>query len=321
MLAQALRGARENELPIWIHLQFPRCPHLIILEYSDVPSEYSRFPPLIIALIKGASESLAGPAALVDVSGFSIEETGAAQMQALWVRGGFPRSFLAVSEAASQRWRQDFIRTFLERDLAQPGITIRSETMLRFWTMLAHYHGQTWNGSELARALSSNDKSLRHYLDLLTGAQVIRRLPPWHENIGKRQAKSPKVYVRDSGLLDALLDIPSWASLLGHPKSGSSWEGFAVEQILQTTHTRPAYFWSTHSGAELDLLLFLNGKRVGIEFKAGTTPGVTKSLHIARADLKLDRTFIVHAGEHRFPLAPGVEAVSLPEILTLLPTL
>ena len=169
--------------------------------------------------------------------------------------------------------------------------------------------------------MGSNDKSLRHYLDLLTGAQVIRQLQPWHENLGKRQVKSPKVYLRDSGLLHSLLDVAGWDPLLGHPKLGASWEGFALEQILQTTPTRQAWFWSTHSGAELDLLLFLNGKRIAIEFKAGASPVMTKSLHVARADLKLDHAFIVHPGEHRYPVAPGVDAIPLPEILTLLPAL
>ncbi len=271
------------------------------------------------SLIKGVSESLAGRAATVDVSGFTLDEVGAENLKTLWQRGGFPKSYLADSEPASLRWRQEFIRSFLERDLPQLGITVPAETMLRFWTMLAHYHGQTWNGSELSRSLAINDKSLRRYLDLLTGAQVIRQLQPWHENLGKRQVKAPKLYLRDSGLLHALLGVSSWPDLLGHPKFGASWEGFAVEQILQRTRVRQAFFWGTHAGAELDLLLMINGLRVGIEIKAAASPVMTRSLAIARADLKLDRAFIVHPGASRYPVAPGVEAVPLPALLEELP--
>ncbi len=272
-------------------------------------------------LMKAASESLAGRATFVDLGGLSIDEVGGTQLLPLWLRGGFPRSYLATTDATSFRWRNDFVRTFLERDIPQLGVAIPTERLLRFWTMLAHYHGQIWNGTELSRALGFSDKTLRGYLDLLSGAYVLRQLQPWHENLRKRQVKAPKAYVRDSGLLHALLAIESWHGLAGHPKFGASWEGFAIEQILTATSCRQAYFWSTHNNAELDLMLILNGSRYGFEFKASASPGMTKSLHVASADLSLTRSFIVYPGEARYPVSASVEAISLPELLTLLPML
>ncbi len=272
-------------------------------------------------LMKAASESLAGRASFIDLGGLSINEVGGAQLLPLWLRGGFPKSFLATNETTSLRWRNDFVRTFLERDIPQLGVTIPSERLLRFWTMLAHYHGQIWNSADLSRSLGLSDKTLRGYLDLLSGAYVLRQLQPWHENIGKRQVKAPKAYVRDSGLLHALLAIETWHGLVGHPKFGASWEGFAIEQILNATSCRQAYFWSTHNKAELDLMLILNGSRIGFEFKASVSPAMTKSLHIASSDLNLSRSFIVYPGEARYHLSANVEAISLPELLTLLPAL
>jgi len=267
------------------------------------------------ALVKGVSESLAGRAGFVDLGGFELGDVGAAKQNRLWLRGGLPRSFLAKDESTSLDWRQDFIRTFLERDMPQLGIRIPSATLLRFWTMVAHYHGQVWNGAELARALALSEKTVRSYLDLLTGAFVLRQLPPWFENLGKRQYKAPKVYVRDSGLLHALLSIEDTLELAGHPKHGASWEGFALEQVLSVADSRQAFYWGTHSGAELDLMLMLGGKRYGVEFKCADAPVMTKSLHIALEDLKLERAWIVYPGTENYPVHEKVRVCPLRDVL------
>ena len=267
------------------------------------------------ALIRGVSESLAGRIGFVDLGGFDVREVGEKNLRRLWVRGGFPRSFLARTDAASVERRQDLVRVILERELPQLGPRIPAETLRRFWMMLAHYHGQTWNGSELARALDASEPTVHRYLDLLTGAFLVRQLPPWFVNIGKRQLRAPKIYLRDSGIVHALLGVRNWHDLLGHPKFGASWEGFGVEQVLNVTGSRNAYFWGTHSGAELDLLLMHRGKHYGIEFKAGDAPTMTKSLHIALNDLKLERAWIIYPGVHTYPVHEKVEAMPLAEFL------
>lgn len=285
---------------------------------ADRPKSNTKFLLLGSAspdLVKGVSESLAGRAGFVDLSGLELTEVGTAKQSQLWLRGGLPRSFLARDERASLDWRQDFIRTFLERDVPQLGIRIPSATLLRFWTMVAHYHGQIWNGAELARALALSEKTVRSYLDVLTGAFVLRQLQPWFENVGKRQYKAPKVFVRDSGLLHALLSIEERLELAGHPKHGASWEGFALEQVLSVTDSRQAFFWGTHSGAELDLLLMLGGKRYGVEFKCADAPVMTKSLHIALTDLKLERAWIVYPGPENYPVHEQVRVCSLADCL------
>jgi len=268
-------------------------------------------------VVRGVSESLAGRVGFVDLGGFHLGETGPETQDVLWQRGGFPRSFLAASDAASVRWRSDFIRTFLEQDLPQLGIRTAAETLRRFWTMVAHYHGQTWNAAELARALSASENTARHYLDLLCGTYVARRLMPWHTNLGKRELKAPKVYVRDSGLLHSLLGIATQRDLVAHPKLGASWEGFAMEQVLARWGARDAYYWGTHNGAELDLLLHRGGKAWGFEFKVGDGPAMTKSLHIALHDLALERAWIVYPGTRRYAVYEKVEALPLREIGTL----
>lgn len=272
-------------------------------------------------LVRGASESLAGRVGFVHLGPFDLNEVShgrAATMQRLWLRGGFPRSYLARSDAQSSRWRQDFIRTFLERDIPQLGIRIPAETLRRFWLMIAHYHAQIWNGAELARALGVTEPTVRHYLDLLTGTYLLRQLPPWFENLGKRQFKSPKVYVRDSGLLHALLGIPTRADLDGHPKFGASWEGFALEQVLSVFGTDQAYYWGTHAGAELDLMLIHRGRRYGVEFKASAAATMTRSLHIALADLRLERAWIVYPGGETYPVDDRVEATPLKSLIAKL---
>jgi predicted AAA+ superfamily ATPase len=262
-------------------------------------------------LVQGVSESLAGRVAFVDVSGFDLSEVGSSAFESLWIRGGLPRSFLSASDEASLAWREDFIRTFLERDIPQLGITIPAATTRRFWTMIAHFHGQVWNAAEFARSLGTSERTARRYLDILSSVFLIRQLPPWHENIKKRQVKSPKVYVRDSGLMHALLDLKDKASLESHPKLGASWEGFALEQVLQLSGERNIYFWATHTGAELDLLLFRDGRRIGMEFKYGDSPRVTRSMRVALDDLHLDRIVVVHPGRRSFELDERIEARSI----------
>ena len=293
-----------------------RMPELfsVLRPLADRPEARARFLLLGSAspdLVKGVSESLAGRAGFVDLGGFDLREVGQDESERLWMRGGFPRSFLARDNRASLAWRQDFIRTFLERDVPALGIRIPSETLLRFWTMVAHYHGQIWNGAELSRGLGLSEKTVRGYLDLLTGAFVLRQLQPWHENVGKRQYKAPKAYVRDSGLLHALLSLEDRMQLAGHPKHGASWEGHALEQVLAAAGTRQAYFWGTHGGAELDLLLMRGGKRYGVEFKCADGPVMTKSLHIAIEDLKLDRAWIVYPGKETYPVHEKVSVCPL----------
>ena len=266
-------------------------------------------------LVRGVSESLAGRVALVDVAGFNLAEVGDGEWRQLWWRGGFPRAYLADTEATSRQWQEEFVRTLLERDMPQLGVTIPAIALRRFWNMVAHYHGQIWNAAELARALAVNESTVRRYLDLMTGVFMVRQLPPWFENLGKRPVKAPKVYVRDTGLLHALLGIASQRDLEHHPKVGASWEGYAVEEILKAQRPDEAYFWATHNGAEIDLVLFQRGRRIGIECKRADAPTLTPSMRIALADLKLDKLYVVYPGEQRYALAKNVEAVPLAELV------
>jgi predicted AAA+ superfamily ATPase len=272
-------------------------------------------------IVRGVSESLAGRVGFVDLGGLNLAEVGPKARDALWLRGGFPRSFLATTDPASARWRSDFLRSFLEQDLPQLGVRTAAETLRRFWTMIAHFHGQVWNGAEFARALSASEPTARHYLDLLCGTYMVRRLQPWHTNLGKRELKAPKIYVRDSGLLHRLLGITDRDSLLSHPKLGASWEGFALEQILAACGAEDTYYWATHNGAELDLVLFRRGKAWGVEFKVGDGPTMTKSLQIALGDLKLERAWIVHAGTKTYPVNERVDALPLHKLRELIDTI
>jgi len=265
-------------------------------------------------LIRRTSESLAGRVEFIDLNGFDLSETGSTDWKTLWLRGGFPRSFLADSEADSLAWREDFIRTFLERDLPQLGISIPAAAMRRFWSMLAHYHGQTWNASELSRAMGLSDKTVRSYLDILSGAFMVRQLQPWFENTGKRQVRAPKIYLRDSGLLHSLLNIPDMHTLLGHPKVGASWEGYAIEQALSILRPTETYFWATHGAAELDLLFFANGKRYGIEAKFSEAPEVTRSMHIALRELGLEHLWVFYPGEQSYPVHEQITAWPLQRV-------
>jgi predicted AAA+ superfamily ATPase len=287
---------------------------------ADRPRSPARFLVLGSAspdLLRQGSESLAGRIHYHELGGLALDEVGAEHHRTLWLRGGFPRSFVARTNAHSLEWRLGFIRTFLERDLPELGITIGAATLRRFWTMLAHYHGQVWNASEFGRSFGVADTTVRHYLDILTSALVVRQLPPWHENLGKRQVKSPKIYLADSGLLHGLLNLRNQQEVESHPKVGASWEGFAMEQVVKRLEARPeeCFFWATHSGAELDLLIMRGRLRYGFEIKRTSAPRLTPSMHIALRDLKLDRLDVIHAGHQTFPLATKVRAVALSNLL------
>jgi hypothetical protein len=274
-------------------------------------------------LLQQSAETLAGRIVYHELKGFSLAEIGSQHSDRLWLRGGFPRSYLAPSHAASHEWREAFIRTFLERDLPNLGVATSPTTLRRFWTMLAHYHGQVWNASEFGRSLGVADTTVRHYLDVLTSALVIRQLPPWHANLAKRQVKSPKVYVTDSGLLHALLNLRSIRDLEGHPKVGASWEGFVIEQIIRHLGASAAecFFWATHSGAELDLLIVRGRRRLGFEVKRTSAPKITPSMRIAMSDLRLSHLDVIHAGRDTFPLTKGVRAVAVGQLIDQLAVL
>ena len=271
-------------------------------------------------LLRQSSESLAGRIAYHELGGLGLEETGARQLDRLWLRGGFPRAFLARSEAQSFEWRRGLVRSYLERDLAILGSPAAPETMRRFWTMLAHTHGQVWNASELARSFGVSDKTVRGYLDFLASTYMVRILLPWHENLKKRQVKSPKIYLRDSGLLHLLYGIHTARELLDHPRCGASWEGFAIEAVLRGLRAAPeeCYFWATHADAELDLLFVRGKKRLGFEFKRSPSPGLTSSMKVALSDLRLSRLLVVHPGTQRYALGARVEAVPLKGLVKVL---
>lgn len=259
------------------------------------------------------SESLLGRAVTLEVCGFDISETGPdpVSVQKLWLRGGFPAAFLAPDDLVSSQWRNAAIQRHVGGDLPLLGMNAPIPLITRFWQMLAHYHGQTWNAAEPARSLGISESTVRRYLDYLTQTFMVRQLQPWHENLAKRQVKAPKIYFRDTGLLHALLGIRNLPQLLAHPLCGASWEGFALEQVLRVARPDQAYFWATHQGAELDLLMFKDNLRVGVEFKRSDAPKLTPSMRIAQQDLRLDAMYVVYPGVHRYRLAPDVEVVPL----------
>lgn len=263
-------------------------------------------------LLRQGSESLAGRMAFVEMTGFDLGEVGGGALRRLWWRGGLPRSFLAPSNAASVEWRQDFIRTFLERDMLQLEMRIAPPALRRLWTMIAHWHGQIWNASEIARSLGEAHVTVKRHLDALTGALVVRQLQAWFENLAKRQIKAPKVYVRDAGLLHALLGLADSTARDAHPKVGASWEGFVIEELIALAGERNAYYWRTQAGAELDLLLLLRGRRIGVEVKYADAPAMRRSMHASMESLKLDRLYIVYPGGEAYMLRPRVEVLSLP---------
>jgi len=268
-------------------------------------------------LLRQSSESLAGRIPYYELPGLLVREVGFEHADRLWVRGGFPKAFLARSDRESMEWRQAFIRTFLERDLPALGVNIAADTMRRFWSMLAHHHAQLWNASEIGRSFGVADTTVRNYLDKLTDALVVRQLKSWHENLGKRQVKSPKIFIRDSGLLHALLNLPTKRDIEGHPKLGASWEGFIIDQLVQQLSVNPeeTYHWRTHQGAELDLLVVRGGLRLGFEVKRTVAPTLTPSMRSAMHDLKLKSLTVVHAGDQTFPLSKQVQAVAFRDVL------
>ncbi len=283
----------------------------ILADRLPLPARYLVLGSSSPALLRQTSESLAGRIARVAMSGFSLEEVGHAEQRRHWLRGGFPLSFLANDDTLSAEWRRNFIQTFLERDVPQFGVVIPATTLARFWTMVAHYHGQIWNASQLAQALNIAQSTARRYLDLLSDLFMIRQLPPWHANLKKRQVKSPKLYFRDTGLLHLLLGIHTERDLLTHPKCGASWEGYVVEELLRTVDPQEAFFWATHQGAEIDLVLVKDGRLLGVECKMADAPRLTPSIRIALNDLKVERIAVVYPGSQRYQLANNVEVVPL----------
>ena len=276
----------------------------VLADREGTPARFLILGSASLELVKGVSESLAGRVGFVDLSGLDGTEIGFDRLDTLWLRGGFPESFLSDSDQASLHWRQQFIRTFLTRDIPQLGIAIPSEQLYRFWLMVAHYHGQSWNASEIAGSLGINYKTAQHYLDILIGSFMIRSLPTWTENLGKRVRKAPKIYLRDSGVFHALQRIHSMQDLQAHPKLGASWEGLALEHVLRVLRVEPgeAFHWGTHGGAELDLLLVRGSQRWGFEFKYADAPRTTKSMRVALDDLKLERLFVIYPGEKDYLL-------------------
>jgi predicted AAA+ superfamily ATPase len=286
----------------------------VLADRKPLPARFLILGSASPDLLSQSSETLAGRLETVHLEGFRLADPGPSAQGRLWLRGGFPLAYTARSEGDSVAWRRQFLQTFLERDIPQLGVQIPAVALRRFWSMLAHYHAQTWNGAELARALAVSESTVRRYLDLLTGVFMLRQLPPWFENISKRQVKAPKVFVRDSGLLHALLGIADRRSLELHPKVGASWEGFAVEEVLKALRPDEAYYWATHQGAEIDLVLFKHGRRIGVECKRKDAPTLTPSMRIALRDLKLDRLVVVYPGERRYLLADRVEVIPLIEL-------
>jgi predicted AAA+ superfamily ATPase len=287
----------------------------VLIDRPDNPARFLLLGSASPKLLRQSSESLAGRLEVIEAGGFTLAETGAEQAAALWWRGGFPRSFTAAGDEASRIWRREFIRTTVERDLPQLGMNVAAPALYRFWSMLAHYHGQTWNAADPARSLGVNESTVRRYLDWLTQAYLVRQLQPWFANLGKRQVKAPKIYLRDSGLLHELLGIADPGALARHPKCGASWEGFALDQVLRIARPDEAYFWGTHAGAELDLLMFKDGRRVGVEFKRSDAPQLTPSMRIAIQDLALDELYVVYPGDRRYSLGQRVTAVPLAAVL------
>lgn len=302
--------------------EIQRAPELfnVLRVLSDRPDMRARWLILGSAspgIVRDASETLAGRIEYIELSGFDISETGADSWNDLWLRGGLPRSFLADSLEDSQVWREDFIRTFLERDIPALGLRLPAPAMRRVWVMLAHQQGQVLNCSRIGRSIGVSDKTVRHYLDILTGAFMIRQLQPWYENVGKRQVKSPKIYLRDSGILHRLLTITNRKDLLSHPAAGASWEGFVIEQLLRSIPEGDKYFWATQSGAEIDLVLKIHGKSVGFEAKFSEHPTSTRSVYNAIESLNLEHVWMIHPGKRSYRINEKTTALPLSMIESL----
>jgi predicted AAA+ superfamily ATPase len=286
----------------------------VLADRRPLPARFLILGSASPELLRQSSESLAGRVEWITMGGFDMAEVGSDESSKLWLRGGFPDSFTAANESNSFSWRKNFIQTFLERDLPSAGISIEPPALYRFWSMLAHYHGQIWNASEPARSLGVSQPTVRRYLDLLTGFFMVRQLAPWHANLKKRQVKSPKIYFRDSGLLHQILGIRSEKDLLTSPKCGASWEGYVIEEVIQAFNPDESYFWATHNGAEIDLLMVKEGGVYGVECKRMDAPKMTPSMQIAMTDLNLKRMAVIYPGAKRFPLADGIEVVPLQDL-------
>lgn len=286
----------------------------VLADESDAHRKFMILGSASPDLIQKSSESLAGRVGFVNLTGVSLDEVGVENLEKLWLRGGFPRSFLGTDEQISFSWRENFIQTFLERDISNYGFNIPSVTLRRFWLMLAHYHGQIWNGAEFARAMGVSEPTVKRYLDILTGAFMVRQLQPWHENLKKRQVKAPKVFIRDSGILHALLGIEG-DGIYTHIKSGASWEGCMIEQLLSRLKTRDFYYWRTHTGTELDLMVLKGGRKIGFEIKFSETPKMTRSMLSASEDLKLDHLYLIYKGDRTLTLDENISAVPASRII------
>ena len=287
----------------------------VLSDRDPLPARFLILGSASPALLRQSSESLAGRITIIPMSGFSLEEVGIENQNKHWGRGGFPLSFLAEMDKESLEWRKDFVSTFLERDVPQFGVKIPSASLFRFWSVLAHYHGQIWNAAEAARTLNINESTARRYLDLLHDLFMVRQLQPWFSNLGKRQVKSPKIYFRDTGLLHYLLGIKSEDELALHPRMGASWEGYVIEEIIKSTRPDEVYFWATHSGAELDLLLIKDNKRIGVECKRMDAPKLTPSMRTAMTDLELDKLVVIYPGSQPYSLANGVNVIPLAKVI------
>ncbi len=311
----ALRGLRGVVVIDEIQRRPDLFPLLRVLaDREPLPARFLILGSASPDVARAASESLAGRIEVIQVNGFSISEVGAEAQPTHWLRGGFPLSFLSNSEADSLAWRKNFIQMLLERDFPQWGIRIPAAALFRFWMMLAHYHGQIWHNAEPARSLGISEPTVRSYLDILEGVFMVRVLQPWHANLGKRQVKAPKIYFRDSGLLHYLLGIRSELDLQVHPKSGASWEGYVIDEVLKTTAPDEAYFWGTHSGAELDLLLIKDGRRIGVECKRMDAPRLTPSMRAALTDLELSQLLVIYPGLQPYPLSENVKVIPLKDL-------
>jgi predicted AAA+ superfamily ATPase len=281
----------------------------VLLDRKPLPAKFLILGSASPDLLRQSSESLAGRLEMIEMDGFSLFEVGQKQAMRLWLRGGFPLSFLAKDDTDSFIWRKSFIQGFLERDLRQQGIDISSVAMHRFWAMLAHSHGQIWNAAPLAASLGISEPTVRRYLDILTGLFMVRQIQPWYANIKKRQVKAPKVYIRDTGILNSLLGLKTEAEIMRHPSCGASWEGYVIEEIIHLIETDDVYYWATHNGAEIDLLFFKGGKMYGIEVKRGDAPAITPSMRIALEDLKLESIVVIYPGEKKYSLHKKIDVV------------
>ncbi len=290
----------------------------VLADRQPLPARFLILGSAAPGLLRQSSETLAGRLETINISGLTLGDVGMKRHEQHWLRGGLPLSFLAKNESDSLAWRKNFIQTFLERDIPQFGIGVAAPTLLRFWSMLAHFSGQIWNAAEPARSLGVSETAVRRYLDILEGVFIVQQLKPWHENLKKRQVKSLKIYLRDSGLLHQMLGIRTMTDLLLHPKCGGSWEGYIITEILAVTEPDDAFYWATHAGAELDLMLLKGNKRIGVEIKRADAPGITPSMRTAISDLGLNKLFVIYPGPKRYTLSRNIEVLPITDLPDLL---